>query len=174
MCVVTVLWVLSRLANQQIDRSALRSTPRRWRIWRATSCWWRRVRCTTRRIWCTPSWRTSSATYPISFYAYAYRSFNHRDTAAVLPLLAVAIARPLLGLILSAYRVPFRIFLDFLRLRTSYYRLWSWFNTVDTDRSGAITATELGSSCELGFLDGQLSDVYLEFRKSSHQWRLDS
>ena len=26
------------------------------------------------------------------------------------------------------------------------YRLWSWFTSVDTDRSGSITAPELGSS----------------------------
>lgn len=26
-----------------------------------------------------------------------------------------------------------------------FFRLWQWFTTVDTDRSGAITAVELGA-----------------------------
>ena len=32
------------------------------------------------------------------------------------------------------------------KLIASPYRLWSWFTSVDTDRSGSITAPELGSS----------------------------
>ena len=39
--------------------------------------------------------------------------------------------------------------LFYLRVQNSLdvHRLWSWFSAVDTDRSGAITAKELGESC---------------------------
>lgn len=48
---------------------------------------------------------------------------------------------PLLDLILSVYLCQL---LQALIPDTST-RLWNWFSSVDTDRSGAITANELGS-----------------------------
>jgi len=59
------------------------------------------------------------------------------------------------------------------------YRLWNWFSAVDTDRSGAITAPELGAlSCflDVGVL-GFGNDVLMACnwrRARIDQWRLDS
>jgi len=54
-------------------------------------------------------------------------------------------------------------------------RLWNWFSAVDTDRSGAITAPELGTlSCIYICVFGR-SVVTLSIRRARvDQWRLDS
>ena len=68
---------------------------------------------------------------------------NLRDIREVLLPLRAAALHP--EPILSQY-IPC---LFYLRIQNSLdvHRLWSWFSAVDTDRSGAITAKELGESC---------------------------
>ena len=52
-------------------------------------------------------------------------------------------------------------------------QLWNWFSAVDTDKSGMITAPELGVWC-LTFLvlETVLTESFV--REGFDQWRLDS